>query len=393
MHLDPETLLVVGTFVGILMSILLAVVDGGMPHRAPGLRVVTASYVIHTASTILYSLQVVAAPRAISVLLANLLFVLGVAVLYAGVRLSLGSGVRMQLLAGLTLLGWAGVAYGTYGVDSMAWRLMACSLVQAPLFTLATVDLVGTRVPARRTGRFIVAGFFSVEVGVTVARAVVILRTGAPGSMVSLRGVFLAYLALHVIAFAGIGIGWILMAHERLREELERQAWHDSLTGAFTRRAFFDLAERERLRCVRTGDEYALLMIDLDHFKMLNDRLGHQAGDLFLTAVAREMQVVLRPNDVLGRYGGEEFIVLLPATAGGQASDVAERLRRTIAGVALSGEPTCGVTASIGVAASVTPGDELDSVLRRADEALYRAKAAGRDRVDPERTPPSPRQA
>ncbi len=170
---------------------------------------------------------------------------------------------------------------------------------------------------------------------------------------------------------------------KRMEETLRQLATHDALTGLFNRRYFFTLAERELERSQRYGHPLALLMLDLDHFKAINDSRGHQAGDQVLRAVASIIQTNLRQIDVVGRYGGEEFVVLLPETARMTALAVAKRLCAAVAvqSVELSGE-SLPITISVGMAVGF--GDaalNLEEMLERADRALYAAKATGRNRV------------
>lgn len=172
------------------------------------------------------------------------------------------------------------------------------------------------------------------------------------------------------------------------RKEMERRlrelATTDDLTGALNRRAFFAAITQEAERAGRYGSQMSLVMIDLDHFKQVNDRFGHAAGDRALRLAAQAMRSGLRDIDVLGRLGGEEFAVLLPQTPLAGALEVAERLRAAIAQIAIPVDPaptTIGLTASLGVAERQNNESGLDRILLRADAALYRAKDEGRNRV------------
>lgn len=163
-----------------------------------------------------------------------------------------------------------------------------------------------------------------------------------------------------------------MIANDRLQEELNHHATHDPLTGALNRRAFALLAEKQMAQAARTGRPLAVLMMDLDHFKRINDTLGHSGGDATLCRFVAVAGDVLRAEDVLCRFGGEEFVALLPHAEAAQAVAAAERLRLAFAAT--------GATVSIGVA-SLRPGEDLEDLLRRADAALYDAKRAGRDRT------------
>ena len=171
---------------------------------------------------------------------------------------------------------------------------------------------------------------------------------------------------------------------KRLEQQLRHLATTDDLTGATSRRAFFAAAEAEVERSARYGGSLAVIMVDFDHFKQINDHHGHATGDACLKAGAAALRANLRDIDVLGRLGGEEFAVLLPATPLAGAVEVAERLRRAIAElrVASASEgPMLVMTASFGVAERLGGETSTDAILARADSALYRSKALGRDRV------------
>ncbi|MDE2117333.1 MAG: diguanylate cyclase [Betaproteobacteria bacterium] len=170
---------------------------------------------------------------------------------------------------------------------------------------------------------------------------------------------------------------------KQLEDELKRQARIDLLTGLNNRRHFFELAEQELARAKRYGAPLQVLMLDVDHFKLVNDTYGHHIGDLVLQKLSEVCVQTLRGIDILGRIGGEEFAILLPETRGEQALEVAERLRLSIAGAAVPLEQGGSVhlTVSIGVASVVAMDARIDDVLKRADMALYAAKNAGRNRV------------
>jgi diguanylate cyclase (GGDEF)-like protein len=169
---------------------------------------------------------------------------------------------------------------------------------------------------------------------------------------------------------------------EVLHRELDRLARTDALTGVANRRQFTDVAEQELARARRYGSDTAVAIVDLDHFKRVNDTHGHAVGDAVLRHLGERFRDELREIDLVARVGGEEFAVLLPETDAASALAVAERLRRSLgeASVTLAAGAALHVTVSIGVAA-VSAGGELDDLLRRADDALYRAKHGGRDRV------------
>jgi diguanylate cyclase (GGDEF)-like protein len=175
------------------------------------------------------------------------------------------------------------------------------------------------------------------------------------------------------------------LQHELLaaRQELERRANHDALTGAANRGAVLSKVEGEAARSARQGTHYCLILFDLDFFKRINDSHGHRAGDIVLKEAVRRAQIELRPYDVLGRYGGEEFMVLLPGCELRAGAVVAERLRKCIADQPFEIDKlSIDVTASFGIVCSSQPHSSLEMLVDAADSALYRAKANGRNRIE-----------
>jgi len=170
-------------------------------------------------------------------------------------------------------------------------------------------------------------------------------------------------------------------AQKQARDDLLQQATHDALTGVFNRRHVEDVLVKEVERAERHARPLAVAILDADHFKRINDTHGHQIGDAVLRAMSHRFQTMLRANDVLGRYGGEEFVVVFPETRLEEASAVAERLRIAVADRPIEvGSGALGVTVSIGLAAHA-PGQGRDELLQRADAALYTAKQDGRNLV------------
>ncbi len=182
--------------------------------------------------------------------------------------------------------------------------------------------------------------------------------------------------------------GIVLNAHDismrkQMEDDLRRLAWTDALTGLHNRRHFFELAEQETARSQRYGRSLAVLMIDIDHFKAVNDTYGHQAGDAVLQKLSAVAGKVSRGSDIIRRIGGEEFALLLPETEAHQAAAAAERLRVALAETAVQapGAPALHVTVSIGVTTLMPADGTFDTILARADAALYAAKGSGRNRI------------
>jgi diguanylate cyclase (GGDEF)-like protein len=199
----------------------------------------------------------------------------------------------------------------------------------------------------------------------------------------------------------GLGFGVFWMASTRIRIALEGLANTDPLTGIYNRRIFLSLAESEFLRSARSREPFSLLLFDIDHFKRINDRFGHAAGDAALCAIVEKLRNSVRNIDVVARWGGEEFIALLPRANAEAAMLVAQRLRRSVESLSLDSlrsiserrpattssghvveiESPIRVTISIGVATYSGLELSIRELLQDCDAAMYEAKAAGRNRI------------
>ncbi|MBL8458734.1 MAG: diguanylate cyclase [Zoogloea sp.] len=170
---------------------------------------------------------------------------------------------------------------------------------------------------------------------------------------------------------------------DELQEQLREQANRDPLTGLYNRRYLDSTLERELARCKRGGTPLALILIDIDHFKQVNDTYGHQAGDEVLLRLAAMLASMARAGDVACRYGGEEFLLLMPTMPLASARERAEALRAAFADMEVSfGAFKLRTTVSVGIAAYPGHGISADELIRNADTALYRAKNLGRNRVE-----------
>jgi len=184
---------------------------------------------------------------------------------------------------------------------------------------------------------------------------------------------------------ARLGVGKRILALQRgliqAREELRYQATHDILTGLLNRGTMMDLLHRELVRAIRSKNSTGVLMLDLDHFKLVNDTYGHLAGDAVLREVARRMSEAVRGYDLVARYGGEEFLIVIPNCDNEQIRECAERIRASIADEPVIHGAKIPITVSIGLSVA-GPGLTTDTeILAAADSALYQAKNSGRNRT------------
>lgn len=173
-----------------------------------------------------------------------------------------------------------------------------------------------------------------------------------------------------------------ITAHKALQKKLERIANSDPLTGAGNRRFFMDAGKRIFFRAIRYSEPLALIMIDIDYFKKINDTYGHDGGDVALCAMAKVCKETLRTSDIFARFGGEEFAALLPASDVAGSTTLAERLRVALEDMTVdSPEGSIRFTVSIGVTVLQEDDQDIEGLLTRADKALYTAKESGRNQV------------
>lgn len=197
----------------------------------------------------------------------------------------------------------------------------------------------------------------------------------------------ISVMSLTVLAFSHI----YEITREQSETRLLKIAQTDSLTGLANRVRLNAVFEQERARCLRHGTPMSVLLLDLDHFKQVNDRFGHEAGDLALKQVSKILRQTLRATDVPTRLGGEEFVVLLTDTAADKALQVADKLRLAIeASPALFQDQPILLTVSGGIAQFGSDGHDLRSLISRADQSLYQAKDDGRNRILVAGTAPAP---
>ena len=228
-----------------------------------------------------------------------------------------------------------------------------------------------------RSSLFIIA--VSTLLSVLIAKLVATLLPGIFGKFNIARAIIIPLLIAPPFSYIFMSLYFEL---EKLREEVHMLANTDELTKIYNRRYFFELAEREFERSRRNGSALAIILLDIDDFKPVNDSHGHLAGDFFLQEMCKACQVVVRPYDIFARFGGEEFIFLLPDTDEVRAKAFAERLRQLMAEQVVSfNGATLQRTISAGITIFKSSGDTLDDLISRADSALYHAKELGKNRV------------
>jgi diguanylate cyclase (GGDEF)-like protein len=251
--------------------------------------------------------------------------------------------------------------------------------IAAAIFTMVAAFIAWRR-GNRAAGWFMVA--WALLEGFTIAAAVRFLFTPSADSspLLYYYGLPLSMVAAAVLI--ALGVADRLRAQRLALTEAERRAQTDPLTGVLNRRSLIERLEAACLRARARGLPIALLFIDLDHFKQINDSFGHQAGDACLRAIIDPIHAELRQSDVIGRYGGEEFVVILSSADAAAASPIAQRILERVAGVRVDGfGGPIRLTCSIGIAASDTLGVWGEHLIAQADAAVYVAKRLGRNQV------------
>ncbi len=374
LNLDPRTIYLLAGFMGGLMSVVLFFLRRSFPPTIKGLTEWTAAPAIMFVSILLLGARD-AIPNFFSVVVANLALLAGLALLYFGSQRFLGRPRSVRLWSGLILAAAPVLVWYSQIEPHYGKRLLVVSFLIA-LLSASHARLL-MRYGTRSFATYLTVASLLIQAGVQALRFVSAFDMPADGTLFTLSPAQTLLVTTYTFCLLMVTIGVVLMATDRLRTEFEHLASHDSLTGALTRRALLESCERELERCQRKSHVMSLLMMDLDHFKAINDSHGHLTGDRVLIDFVARVTELLRRPDRFGRFGGEEFVALLPETSLEEARIVAERIRADIASTSV--QPWC--TVSIGAATSSAADATVDALLARADEALYQAKAAGRNCV------------
>lgn len=377
--LDLRTVVFLSGAIGALMSVVFFFMHRDHHRAMQGLRDWAIAPLLFFLSSVILSLQGVV-PAWLSIVLANLVLCGGLVMYLNGTRRFYGEPMAwwpwlcLPVVA-LLLYGWSAHR------PDYAMRLVVVNLflgvVQAYIaWTIGRHDL---RSFAARFTRAVL----STMATLSFARVVTVPLLPPETTLftpIPLQNFFVSTYAFSALSLT---VGFVLLANERLRQQLMHLVSHDTLTGALSRDALFQRGTEEIERARRAQRPLSVMMLDLDHFKAVNDQYGHLVGDQVLKDFVQRVRSVLRAGDILGRFGGEEFMVILPETDLQQARQVAERIHATRSQHAQL--PHCTVSLGVSALRSLSmdqPGSTLlDQLIHRADQALYNAKAGGRNRT------------
>lgn len=313
--------------------------------------------------------------------LANLLISVGHLFVLVGIQRYLGDRARTGILLGVILaLFVAGLVFEPLG-ESPAARILVYSALHLMLSAWAGMLLWRSERPGMRTYHRMAS---TVLLGFSAVLLFRFLAALAPPDAIPLgQGDMqtIAFLASMIFGFLLTMVFAVILFREK-QVELADLAEKDPLTGMNNRLSLDSIAEKYMQRAQRHGMPLSIMLLDLDHFKRVNDEFGHQVGDRVLSEVAERIDRIIRGDDVAFRFGGEEFLALLPGATLEQAERVAERLRAAIGDDPVEvGEHRLSLTASFGVVQYLPGKESWDDCIKRVDEALYRAKRGGRDRI------------
>jgi diguanylate cyclase (GGDEF)-like protein len=378
MNLDIQTLTLAGAVVALFSGLLLAGAWSTIA-RAPALLWWSAANLVNAAGIAMIAFG--HATQSPSTAIAGIGFVIASPPLvWAGTRRFASRGVRLWLsFAGVgawVIVGAAPLPGGQLFPTAFGFALSTIYL-SASIYELWRGR--GEALPARWALIAMLAIHAAITFGGVVDTFTGRFRQGALPALDSWFGLITFESLLYSMATA---VFMVLLCKERSERQIVLASHKDSLTGIANRGALLDSGERLLRRCQTSGKSFSLIMFDLDHFKRINDSFGHAAGDEVIRAFASAAQSILRPNDLFGRYGGEEFVVVLPGATIEAAYVIADRIRNGFAGARVIRDTPVSCTVSAGVASAGSADATLEEIINVADDCLYRAKANGRNRVE-----------
>jgi diguanylate cyclase (GGDEF)-like protein len=386
MPLDFRTLVTVAALTSGLVALALAFAMRAQPERLRGsVRAWTLGIAVQALGWLLVGFHDLW-PDAVTIVFANLLVTAGYTECVQALRL-FGQRRRLDALYALP-----GAVLVTSIAFTWIWpdrplRMAVNSVLLTLVFAIASVITLRLRAPGsqRTPGQWLVASVFVLGTTMLLVRTVGLAFETPP--LPGAGGVAPLQLMLYLWAALGPAIatfGFSLMLNDLLNAELERLATLDPLTGVYNRRSIEDFATRAIAAARRHGHKVSVLLVDADHFKRINDEMGHEAGDSALRTLVGVLRLNARREDAVGRMGGEEFVVLMPDTDEAAGVAGAERLRAAVEAARFAvGTQRVPLRVSIGVAALRDARDDFPMLVRRADRALYEAKRGGRNRVEP----------
>lgn len=398
---DPRTLYGCQCMLAVMFAILFLWMGRTFPS-VRGVKPMALAYVLGIPCTFLL-LGRGHLPVWLSVGVANLLAVTCFLLIYDGILRFIGGRPKLKLLCGMSGIALCVVVYFSEVKQDIVPRIVAMELATITIRACTAWELLriaGWKWPGRndlrarsaasstgsrksaslpyvnRSAMRFFGGFLAMLAALGVARVLLTILKGAPQDLMQRDSVQISTMLLNVAYIGVYGLCFLTMAGQELILRSQEESERDALSGIFNRRGIEARLTTELKRCSRSMMKLSVALVDIDHFKRLNDAHGHAAGDAAIRQVAAAIGFSLRDADYLGRYGGDEFLVVLPMTACHQAEIATARFRRAVAALEHGNFP--GLTLSVGIT-EASPEDDAISLIARADTALYRAKNDGRN--------------
>lgn len=380
--MDPKTALLIATLMMLLNGGVLGLMHRDLPdslrQSAVSWRIAT---LLQAGGVVLLAVQEYLPPWFV-LPIGNLMILLGLTGYWYALRQFYGLPGRAHMLLP-TVFGTAAVTWYAVVQPDLSMRISAASLAWVYVLMASALTLRNARADRAMSRRVLASVFLVVSVFMLARFMYFLTSTDVSGTLLDSSNHWNVLTPMVAAILPVIGTtGFLLLCSDRIRRDWEHAASTDYLTGLANRRILADQGEQRLQRARQRGAGLALAVIDIDHFKSINDRYGHEIGDRVLRQVADQIAQACTPVDLAARQGGEEFALLLATGDLDSAWQRVETLRAAVAAepLALGGEPIA-VSVSIGLTLAGPEDATLDSLLRRADHALYAAKATGRNRV------------
>lgn len=380
--LDAKTIFVLTTLFSTLIAVVFFSIHRGVYAVVDGVLSLAFAYGLYALFGLLLLVREVVHPL-FSVVLADTAFCLSLLLILDGVCRIKGRPVYSRLYRWYLSVCLVLFSFFTFISPDFTARLLVAMISITLIFGTVLWLLIQGPVRQWRMGEWILSVSLLVSVFTAVVTAISQIQSQEHLSVLAYQGAQANYLTINLLATVFIAFGLIVITQDNLRRDLERLASYDALTGVLTRRVILSLLDKSIANVSRSGRPLALMMVDLDHFKRINDNFGHRVGDQVLSEIVAAIGSALRKETYIGRYGGEEFLVVMPDTNTEQLLEVSERIRHVAAETpVIAQEQTIHCTISIGaMIVDASNVDSLQDPVGLADKALYQAKLQGRNQV------------
>ncbi|MBT2143069.1 MULTISPECIES: GGDEF domain-containing protein [unclassified Rhodanobacter] len=383
MPIDMATLALMGAVQALLMAVMLWTSTGSYSGVArASLRLRAGALVLEATAWVLLGLRGQVGDW-LSILVANAVMLVSYAMTVHALRMLLGAPSRLRVVAIASVAGWLAIAWFAWGTANFQVRVLCASLVILLDLALLIAPLCGSLRRGGSAAQRVLLSTLAVAVAMVLWRNAEPLLSSQPaGGLLAPTPINTVYMMFSAMQPLFTSIGFLLLYNETMQAELRSLARTDPLTGVNNRLALVEAIGHALDAAAGDGRPLGVLMLDVDHFKAVNDRFGHGGGDRVLLSLVERIQRVLGRDDVLGRVGGEEFVVLSPGGGLRRTRALAERIRAEAEGMQLVFDGhALGMTVSVGVTEAAPGERDVTALLQRADAALYAAKRAGRNRV------------